>query len=50
MRRYQMRGTPTAIVIGRDGVIRHHGFGQEEDLALGAILGSLLAERAPDTA
>lgn len=48
MRRYQMRGTPTAIVIGRDGVIRHHGFGQEEDMALGAILGSLLAEKTPE--
>jgi peroxiredoxin len=44
MRRYQMRGTPTAIVIARDGTIRHHGFGQEDDLALGAILGALLAE------
>jgi peroxiredoxin len=44
MRRYGMRGTPTAIVIGRDGNIRHHGFGQEDDLALGAILGTLLAE------
>ena len=50
MRRYQMRGTPTAVIIGRDGLIRHHGFGQEEDMALGAILGSLLAERAPDAA
>lgn len=48
MRRYQMRGTPTTIVIGRDGVIRHHGFGQEEDMALGAIIGSLLSERAPE--
>jgi peroxiredoxin len=44
MRRYGMRGTPTAIVVGRDGTIRHHGFGQEDDLALGAILGTLLAE------
>lgn len=50
MRRYQVRGTPTAIIIGRDGAIRHHGFGQEEDMALGAILGSLLAEKAPATA
>ena len=48
MRRFQMKGTPTAIIIGRDGIIRHHGFGQEEDMALGAILGSLLAEKAPD--
>lgn len=50
MRRYQMRGTPTAIIISPDGAIRHHGFGQEEDMALGAILGSLLAEKAPATA
>jgi peroxiredoxin len=44
MARYQMRGTPTTIVIGRDGKVRHHGFGQEQDLALGVIIGSLLAE------
>lgn len=48
MRRYEMRGAPTTIVIGRDGRIRHHGFGQQDDLALGALLGSLLlAETAP---
>lgn len=47
MGRYAMRGTPTTIIIGRDGRIRHHGFGQEDDLALGAALGSLLAEAAP---
>jgi len=46
MRRYEMRGTPTTILIGRDGTLRHHGFGQENDLALGAIIGTLLAERA----
>lgn len=44
MRRYEMRGTPSCILIGRDGTIRHHGFGQEEDMALGAVIGSLLAE------
>lgn len=43
MARYGMRGTPTAILIGRDGTIRHHGFGQEDDMALGAIIGTLLA-------
>ncbi|MFO1124936.1 MAG: redoxin domain-containing protein [Methylocystis sp.] len=47
MARYEMRGTPTAILIGRDGIIRHHGFGQEDDMALGAIIGALLAEPAP---
>lgn len=44
MRRYEMRGTPTCILIGRDGAIRHHGFGQEDDMAIGAIVGTLLAE------
>lgn len=44
MRRYEMRGTPSCVLIGRDGTIRHHGFGQEEDMALGAVIGSLLAE------
>lgn len=46
MARYEMRGTPTAILIGRDGSIRHHGFGQEDDMALGAVIGTLLAEPA----
>src|SRR5829696_9645192 len=39
MGRYGMRGTPM-MVIGRDGAIRHHGFGQEEDMALGAMIAS----------
>jgi peroxiredoxin len=46
MRRYGMRGTPTTLVIDRDGFIREHAFGQVEDLALGALVGSLLARRA----
>jgi peroxiredoxin len=45
MELYQMRGTPTAILIGRDGIIRHHGFGQEEDMALGARISTALAEK-----
>ena len=44
MGRFAMRGTPTAILIGRDGAIRHHGFGQEDDMALGAMVASALAE------
>ena len=44
MGRYQMRGTPTSIIFGRNGKLRHHGFGQESDLALGVIIGTLLAE------
>jgi peroxiredoxin len=45
MQRYQLRGTPSAVLIGRDGRIVHHGFGQEEDMALGARIASALAER-----
>ena len=44
MERYAMRGTPSAILIGRDGTIRHHGFGQECDMALGARIAMALAE------
>jgi peroxiredoxin len=46
MQRYQMQGTPTSILIGRDGKIRHQGFGQEDDMALGMIIGTLLAEKS----
>jgi peroxiredoxin len=45
MQRFQLRGTPSAILIGRDGMILHHGFGQEEDMALGARIASALEGR-----
>jgi peroxiredoxin len=45
MELYEMRGTPSAIPIGRDGVIRYHGFGQEDDMALGARIATALGER-----
>ena len=44
MQRYAMRGTPTAILIGRQGKIRHHGFGQEDDMAMGGRIAMALAE------
>jgi peroxiredoxin len=50
MQRYQMQGTPTSILIGRDGKIRHQGFGQEDDMALGMIIGTLLAEQPAEPA
>ena len=31
------------ILIGRDGNIAHHGFGQQSDMALGAIIATELA-------
>ena len=35
----------TLILIDRQGRVRQHGFGHVPDLALGAALGTLLAER-----
>lgn len=43
MQRFRMRGTPTSILIGRDGAILHHGFGRDDDLALGARIAAALA-------
>jgi hypothetical protein len=38
-----MQGTPTSILIGRNGRIVHHGFGQQSDMALGAMVAAELA-------
>lgn len=43
MAAYQMQGTPTTILIGRDGIIRHHNFGAEDDMVLGAQIAGILA-------
>lgn len=43
MQAYGMRGTPTAIIIGRDGAILHHGFGVEDDMSFGARIAMALA-------
>jgi peroxiredoxin len=43
MGRFQMRGTPTSILIARDGTLLHHCFGQDDDMALGALISSALA-------
>ncbi|MBY0242294.1 MAG: redoxin domain-containing protein [Burkholderiaceae bacterium] len=44
MRRYSMRGTPTLVLIDRQGALRFQQTGQVDDLALGALIGQLLAE------
>ncbi|MDA0225757.1 MAG: TlpA disulfide reductase family protein, partial [Proteobacteria bacterium] len=44
MRAYGMRGTPTLILIDRNGRLRRHAFGAEDDLAVGAAVASLVAE------
>ena len=44
MARYAMQGTPTLILIDRDGYIRAHQFGEADDMAVGAQIAQLLAE------
>lgn len=44
MQRYQLRGTPSLMLIDRAGRLRVHEFGLVDDLQLGVWLGSLLAE------
>ncbi len=43
MRRYGFRGTPSSVLIGRDGTILHQTFGVEEDLVVGAWIAMALA-------
>jgi peroxiredoxin len=45
MQRYGMRGTPTTIVIDREGQMCAHIFGQADDIRLGALIGALLDDR-----
>jgi peroxiredoxin len=43
MRTYGMQGTPSLLLIDRNGDLRHHAFGAEDDLALGAAIATLVA-------
>lgn len=47
MELYQMRGTPTWIIIDKNGYLRLHAFGQLEDLILGAEITKLVMEDNP---
>jgi peroxiredoxin len=46
MAAYQMRGTPTLVLIDRQGRVRWHRLGQVEDMAVGAAIASLIRESA----
>lgn len=48
MRSYGMRGTPTMIVIDRVGTVRHHAFGHQDDMQVGALIGALASEPVSD--
>lgn len=45
MERYQLRGTPSLLVIDHEGYLRFSQFGRADDLRVGAVIGQLLAER-----
>jgi thiol-disulfide isomerase/thioredoxin len=47
MRRYRFLGTPSSVLIGRDGRIVHHAFGVEDDIAVGARIASALSAPRP---
>lgn len=44
MERYKMRGTPSLVLIDRQGVVRKHAFGPVDDLRIGAEIGALTQE------
>ncbi len=49
MGRYQLRGTPSLLVVDRAGRLRVNAFGQVDDLAIGAILARLIDEPRPES-
>lgn len=46
MTRYQMRGTPTLLLIDRHGALREHVFGAADDMQVGALIAALVQEQA----
>ncbi len=44
MRAYNLRGTPSLILIDKRGVVREILFGQVDELALGVTIGKMMAE------
>ena len=44
MQAYGMQGTPSLVLIDRNGHLRHHAFGAVDDLALGAAIATLIVE------
>jgi hypothetical protein len=42
MAAFGFRGTPSTVIIDREGRIARHSLGAEDDLALGLIVGNLL--------
>ena len=49
MQAYGFRGTPSLVLIDRQGRIRHHSFGAEDDMRVGAEIALLVAEGRPSS-
>jgi len=47
MQALRLRGTPSLVVLDRQGRVRLHHFGSIDDLRLGALLGQLVGEALP---
>ena len=47
MRAYGLQGTPSLVLLDREGRVRLNHFGLLDDLALGAALGQLIASASP---
>jgi len=47
MEEYQLRGTPTLLLIDRQGRLRASHFGRADDMKVGAMIGQLVAEAEP---
>jgi len=41
MERYKMRGTPSLVLLDKQGLVRKHTFGPVDDLRIGAEIGAL---------
>lgn len=48
MQRFSLRGTPSSVLIGRDGRMINQTFGVEADMVLGARIAMALSERVPN--
>lgn len=46
MQQMGLKGTPSLIILDRDGVIQLHQFGRASDMGVGALLGKLIAQSA----
>ncbi|MDE2365928.1 MAG: redoxin domain-containing protein [Betaproteobacteria bacterium] len=49
MRAYRMQGTPTLVLIDKNGYVRLHKFGHVSDLTVGFSIGALLSEDAGES-